>query len=245
MVERMELLKSGATELDVILTDHQLDQFETYFKELVEWNKRANLTAIIEYEAVQVKHFLDSLTVWLTARDVLASSTETSVRVMDVGSGAGLPGLALKISLPDIELALIESVAKKTAFMRHVIETLELEGVSVYTGRAEELARGKDLRDGFDLVVVRALAKLPLLLEFGLPFCKTDGSLVALKHGGDGSEQDEAANALSELNGFIEKISTVRLEGLTDDRVVISVKKTGPTPGRYPRAVGVPGKRPL
>ncbi len=241
----MELLKSGATELDVILTDHQLDQFETYFKELVEWNKRANLTAIIEYEAVQVKHFLDSLTVWLTARDVLASSTETSVRVMDVGSGAGLPGLALKISLPDIELALIESVAKKTAFMRHVIETLELEGVSVYTGRAEELARGKDLRDGFDLVVVRALAKLPLLLEFGLPFCKTDGSLVALKHGGDGSEQDEAANALSELNGFIEKISTVRLEGLTDDRVVISVKKTGPTPGRYPRAVGVPGKRPL
>jgi len=241
----MELLKSGATELDVILTDHQLDQFETYFKELVEWNKRANLTAIIEYEAVQVKHFLDSLTVWLTARDVLASSTETSVRVMDVGSGAGLPGLALKISLPDIELALIESVAKKTAFMRHVIETLELEGVSVYTGRAEELARGKDLRDGFDLVVVRALAKLPLLLEFGLPFCKTDGSLVALKHGGDGSEQDEAANALSELNGFIEKISTVRLEGLTDDRVVISVKKTAPTPGRYPRAVGVPGKRPL
>jgi len=185
------------------------------------------------------------LTVWLTARDVLASSTETPVRVMDVGSGAGLPGLALKIAYPDIELALVESVAKKTAFMRHMVETLELEGVSVYTGRAEELARGKDLRDGFDLVVVRALAKLPLLLEFGLPFCKTGGSLVALKHGGDGSEQDEAANALSELNGFIERVSTVRLEGLTDDRVVISVKKTAPTPNRYPRAVGVPGKRPL
>ncbi len=245
MPERMELLKSGATELGVTLTDHQLDQFETYFKELAEWNKRANLTAIIEYEAVQVKHFLDSLTVWLTARDILASSTETPVRVMDVGSGAGLPGLALKIAYPDIELALVESVAKKTAFMRHMVETLELEGVSVYTGRAEELARGKDLRDGFDLVVVRALAKLPLLLEFGLPFCKTGGSLVALKHGGDGSEQDEAANALSELNGFIERVSTVRVEGLTDDRVVISVKKTAPTPNRYPRAVGVPGKRPL
>ncbi len=241
----MELLKNGATDLGVALSDQQLDQFETYFHELADWNKRANLTAIIEYEAVQVKHFLDSLTVWLTAGDVLAGSTDTPVRVMDVGSGAGLPGLALKIAFPDIELALVESVAKKTAFMRHVVETLELDGVSVYTGRAEELARGKDLRDGFDLVVVRALAKLPLLLEFGLPFCKTGGSLVALKHGGDGTEQDEAANALSELNGFIERVSTVRLEGLTDDRVVISVKKTAPTPSRYPRAVGVPGKRPL
>ena len=250
MPERMELLKKGAIELGVTLSDQQLDQFETYFHELADWNKRANLTAIIEYEAVQVKHFLDSLTVLLTAREVLESSVLESsdsspIRVMDVGSGAGLPGLALKIAFPNIELALVESVAKKTAFMRHVVDTLKLEGVSVYTGRAEELAWGTDFRDGFDLVVVRALAKLPLLLEFGLPFCKTDGSLVALKHGGDGTEQDDAANALSELNGFIERVSTVRLEGLTDDRVVISVKKTGPTPKRYPRAVGVPGKRPL
>ena len=241
----MELLKQGALQLGITLSDQQLDQFETYFHELADWNKRANLTAIIEYEAVQVKHFLDSLTVWLTSEAVLSGSAEAPVRVMDVGAGAGLPGLALKIVFPNIELALVESVAKNTAFMRHVVETLELERVSVYTGRAEELAWGEDLRDGFDLVVVRALAKLPLLLEFGLPFCKTGGSLIALKHGGDGSEQDEAANALSELNGFIERVSTVRLEGLTDDRVVISVKKTAPTPERYPRAVGVPGKRPL
>ena len=101
------------------------------------------------------------------------------------------------------------------------------------------------MRDGFDLVVVRALANLPLLLELGLPFCKTGANLVALKHAGDGSEQDEAANALSELNGFIERISTVQLDGLTDDRVVISVKKMASTPARYPRAVGVPRKRPL
>ena len=146
---------------------------------------------------------------------------------------------------PDIKLALVESVAKKTAFIRHVVEAIKLEEISVYTGRAEDLARGKDLRDGFDLVVVRALAKLPLLLELGLPFCKTGANLVALKHAGDGSEQDEAANALSELNGFIERISTVQLDGLTDDRVVISVKKMASTPARYPRAVGVPRKRPL
>ena len=241
----MELLKKGAIELGVTLSDRQLDQFEIYFHQLTEWNKRANLTAIIEYDAVQVKHFLDSLTVWLTAKEVLESSASRPIRVMDVGSGAGLPGLALKIAFPDIQLALVESVAKKTSFMRHVIDTLNLEGVSVYTGRAEELARGNDLRDRFDMVVVRALAKLPLLLEFGLPFCKTDGCLVAFKHGGDGTEQDEAANALSELNGFIERVSTVRLEGLTDDRVVILIRKTGATPKRYPRAVGVPGKRPL
>ena len=241
----MELLKKGAIELGVTLSDRQLDQFEIYFHQLTEWNKRANLTAIIEYDAVQVKHFLDSLTVWLPAKEVLESSASRPIRVMDVGSGAGLPGLALKIAFPDIQLALVESVAKKTSFMRHVIDTLNLEGVSVYTGRAEELARGNDLRDRFDMVVVRALAKLPLLLEFGLPFCKTDGCLVAFKHGGDGTEQDEAANALSELNGFIERVSTVRLEGLTDDRVVILIRKTGATPKRYPRSVGVPGKRPL
>ena len=245
MAKRMELLKKGAIELGVTLSDRQLDQFEIYFHQLTEWNKRANLTAIIEYDAVQVKHFLDSLTVWLTAKEVLESSASRPIRVMDVGSGAGLPGLALKIAFPDIQLALVESVAKKTSFMRHVIDTLNLEGVSVYTSRAEELARGNDLRDRFDMVVVRALAKLPLLLEFGLPFCKTDGCLVAFKHGGDGTEQDEAANALSELNGFIERVSTVRLEGLTDDRVVILIRKTGATPKRYPRSVGVPGKRPL
>ena len=223
------------------MSEEQLDQFETYYRELADWNQRVNLTSIIEYEDVQVKHFLDSLTVCLTAREHLAGP----VRVMDVGAGAGLPGLALKLAFPDLKLALVESAKKKAAFLHHIVETLGLEDVSVYTGRAEDLAREKDLRDAFDLVVVRALAKLPLLLEFSLPFCKTGGRLVALKHGGDWSEQESAANALAELGGHIERVSTVLLEGLTDDRIVISVEKTGPTPARYPRAVGIPGKRPL
>ncbi len=245
MPERMELLRRGASQLDITLSEHQLDQFETYFQELADWNKRANLTAIIEYEAVQIKHFLDSLTVCLTARDILTRSAESPTRVMDVGAGAGLPGLALKIVFPEIELTLVESVAKKTAFLTHMVEKLELDGVSVHTGRSEDLAREKGLRDSFDLVVVRALAKLPLLLEFCLPFCKTGGKLVALKHGGDWSEQESAANALKELGGHIERVSTVLVEGLTDDRIVISVEKTKPTPSNYPRAVGIPGKRPL
>ena len=245
MRERMELLNTGASQLDLSLSELQLDQFETYFQELSDWNKRANLTAIVEYEAVQVKHFLDSLTVCLTARDILAGSAQTSTRVMDVGSGAGLPGLALKLAFPEIELTLVESVAKKTAFLTHMLEKLGLDGVSVHTGRAESLAREPDLRDSFDLVVVRALAKLPLLLELCLPFCKSGARLVALKHGGDWSEQESATNALKELGGQIERVSTVLVEGLTDDRIVISVEKTKPTPANYPRAVGIPGKRPL
>ncbi|MCI0844821.1 MAG: 16S rRNA (guanine(527)-N(7))-methyltransferase RsmG [Chloroflexi bacterium] len=237
----MGLLKAGAAQLGVALSEEQLDQFETYYRELADWNQRVNLTSIIEYEDVQVKHFLDSLTVCLTAREYLAGP----VRVMDVGAGAGLPGLALKLAFPDLKIALVESAKKKAAFLHHIVETLGLEDVSVYTGRAEDLAREKDLRDAFDLVAVRALAKLPLLLELSLPFCKTGGRLVALKHGGDWSEQESAANALAELGGHIERVSTVLLEGLTDDRIVISVEKTGPTPSRYPRAVGIPGKRPL
>ena len=241
MPQRMELLQAGASRLGIALSGGQLDQFETYFNELTDWNQRANLTSITGYEEVQVKHFLDSLTVCLAAGDILARP----VRVIDIGAGAGLPGLALKLAFPGIRLSLVESVAKKTAFLEHLTVKLGLQGISVHTGRAEDLARDEDLRDAFDLVVVRGVAKLPLLLEYCLPFCKTGGRLVTLKHGGDGRELDAAANALAELGGRIEKVATVLLEGLTDDRVVIAVEKTGPTPERYPRRTGIPAKRPL
>ena len=130
--------------MGVTLSEEQLDQFEIYFHELADWNQRANLTAITGYEDVQVKHFLDSLTICLTAREYLAGP----VRVMDVGAGAGLPGLALKLAFPEIKLALLESVKKKSAFLHHIVDELGLEDVSVYTGRAEDLAREKDLPDG-------------------------------------------------------------------------------------------------
>jgi 16S rRNA (guanine527-N7)-methyltransferase len=166
-------------------------------------------------------------------------------RVVDIGAGAGLPGLALKLLYPELRLSLVESVAKKTAFLDHLTARLGLEEVTVHTGRAEDLARDENLRDAFDLAVVRGVAKLPLLLEYCLPFCKTCGRLVALKHGGDGRELDAAANALAELGGRIEQVVPVELEGLTDDRVVIAAAKTGPTPERYPRRTGIPAKRPL
>ena len=241
MSQKMSLLKAGASQLGITLSDGQLDRFETYFNELADWNQRANLTAITGYEEVQVKHFLDSLTVCLAGKEVLTGPA----RVIDIGAGAGLPGVALKLTFPGIQLSLVESVAKKTAFLDHLTAKLGLEGVSVLTGRAEELARDEDLRDAFDLAVVRGVAKLPLLLEYCLPFCKTGGRLIALKHGGDGRELEAAANALSELGGRIERVTTVLINGLTDDRVVIVVEKTGPTPERYPRRTGIPAKRPL
>ena len=231
--------------MGISLSDAQLDQFETYFQELTDWNQRANLTSITAYDDVQVKHFLDSLTVCLVAEEVLAGPARVPARVIDVGAGAGLPGLALKLVFPEIQLSLLESVGKKTVFLEHLSAKLGLEGVSVHTGRAEALAREVGLRDSFDLVVVRGVAKLSLLLEYCLPYCKTGGKLVALKHGGDGRELGAAANALAELGGRIEKVVPVELEGLSDDRVVIAVEKTGPTPERYPRRVGIPAKRPL
>lgn len=249
MPQKMELLLTGASQLGISLSEGQLDQFETFFHELSEWNQRANLTAITGYEEVQVKHFLDSLTVCLAAGEILtraaSASRQIPVHVIDVGAGAGLPGLALKLAFPGLRLSLVESVAKKTAFLEHVSAKLGLEDVNVHTGRAEVLARQENLRNAFDLAVVRGVAKLPLLLEYCLPFCKAGGRLVALKHGGDGRELDAAANALAELGGRIEQVVPVELEGLTDDRVVIAAAMTGPTPERYPRRTGIPAKRPL
>ena len=240
----MHLLASGAESLGIPLTDVQLEQFDLYYRELTEWNQRANLTSISGYEETQVRHFLDSLTVCLAlGRNSELLSGDS--RVVDVGSGAGLPGVPLKLAFPGIELHLVESVGKKTAFLEHIAETLGLEGVYVHRGRAEALAREQDLRESFDLALVRGLARTSLLLEFSLPFCRTGGLVVALKHGGLDEELEEAGSALSELGGRPAGEFPVTLEGLTDNRVVVAFQKAAPTPDRYPRRVGIPAKRPL
>ena len=241
----MKLLAEGAKELGLELS---FKQFEIYYQELTEWNKRANLTAITGYEETQVRHFLDSLTVCLPFRQKpdapLNSLTEVS-RVVDVGSGAGFPGLPLKLAFPRLELHLIESVGKKTAFLEHICGILGLDKVTVHTGRAEVLAREPELRDRFDLALVRGVARLSLLLEYALPFCRVGGRVVAHKHGGIESELTEAKTALSELGGREAGVFPVTLAGLTDNRVVAAFDKITPTPDRYPRRVGIPAKRPL
>ena len=235
------MLADGARELDIELSSEQLEQFRTFDRELADWNLRANLTSITGSEEVQTKHFLDSLTVCLAVREVLALPSRT----IDVGSGAGFPGLPLKIAFPQLAMELVDSVGKKTAFLEHVAGVLGLKGVVVHTGRAEALGREPALRDGFDLALIRGVARLPLLLEYTLPFCRVGGSVVALKHGGLDAELQRAGRALDELGGEVTEVLPVELEGLRDHRVVAVIRKVAATPDRYPRRTGIPAKRPL
>ena len=244
----MQLLVEGAKSLGICLSEEQIEQFDLYYRELSAWNQRTNLTAISGYEATQVRHFLDSLTVCLpfaNGDQTVRASLVGDERVVDIGSGAGFPGLPLKLAFPGLDLHLVESVAKKAAFLEHVVHLLRLDGVSVHTGRAETLGRQPDLRESFDLALVRGVAKLSLLLEYTLPFCRIGGLTVAHKHGGLEDELSGAENALSELGGRAAGVFPVTLDGLTDNRLVVAFEKVAPTPDRYPRRVGIPAKRPL
>ena len=167
--------------------------------------------------------------------------------VLDVGAGPGCPGLPLKLVYPGINLALAEPVGKKAAFLVHVVEALELEETRVLKGRAEALAHDPGLREGFDLVTARGLARMPVLLEYTLPFCKIGGKVAAWKHGGADFEKELAGakRALQLLGGRVASIYEVEIAGLTDNRVVVVVEKTQATPDAYPRRTGIPAKRPL
>ena len=239
----MHLLAQGAAELGLALDDGKLAQFESYYQTLVEWNSRMNLTAIVGYEEVQVKHFLDSLTLLPALGGTLPDKT----RVVDIGAGAGLPGIPLKLVQPGLPLTLLEATRKKTQFLQHAVGLLNLPGVDVLTGRAEELAHRPQLRRGFDLALARGLARLPTLLEYCLPFLRRGGVIAAWKHGGPGlkAELDSASEAMYVLGGRVRSIYPVKIEGLTDNRVVVVIEKTRETPEEYPRRPGVPRKQPL
>ncbi|MDP6550425.1 MAG: 16S rRNA (guanine(527)-N(7))-methyltransferase RsmG [Dehalococcoidia bacterium] len=237
----MEILALGAAQLGLALTPQQLDQFEEYHRELGLWNQRVNLTAITQYPEVQAKHFVDSLTVCLAVPGGMARQ----LWIVDVGTGAGFPGLPLKLAFPDIRLSLVESVGKKTRFLEHLVATLGLSGVEVHAARAEELARQSELRETFDLAVSRGVASVPALLEYTLPFCRLGGRAALLKHGGIENELSGASRALDLLGGRLEEVHPVRVAGLADDRVVVAFEKVHSTPAKYPRRPGMPVKRPL
>lgn len=249
--ERMELLSQGAKELGLELTGQQLDQFELFYREMTDGNQRANLTSITDYAEVQTKHFLDSLTFCLAAPGgILFDGSDGSdwlagQRIIDLGAGAGFPGIPLKLVFPELELTLVDSVGKKTAFMSHLVDTLGLTGVTVIQGRCEELGHRRELREHFDWALVRSLARMPALLEYTLPFCKQGGKVVAWKHGGIQDELFAATRALRTLGGRYLATHPVTLTGLTDNRIVVVVEKVQPTPAEYPRRTGVPAKQPI
>ena len=238
----MEKLNVGAKKLGLHLTPQQLEQFHIYYQELIDWNQRMNLTAITGYEEVQIKHFLDSLTVLLALKQPMGSG---SFQLIDVGTGAGIPGIPLKILLPDIKLVLLDATAKKAAFLYHIKQKLELDGVEIVVGRAEDVAHKAQYREKFELVLSRAVARLPTLVELTLPFCAIGGSFIAQKKGLIDPELSQAVRAISLLGGNFREMKRVDLEEFTDERWLITIDKVLPTPQQYPRRPGIPAKRPL
>ena len=238
----MEKLKSGAQKLGLHLSQQQLELFEMYYRELVERNQKINLTRITGYEEVQLKHFLDSLTVTLATKPLAGGE---SLSVIDVGTGAGLPGIPLKILLPDIRIVLLEATAKKTKFLHHVVATLGLNDVEIVVDRAEEVAHNARYRERFDLVLSRAVASLSTLVELTLPFCAVGGSFVAQKRGNIEQEVNKASGAIAVLGGSLREIKSVDLEELNGERRLIVIDKAGPAPPEYPRRPGIPAKRPI
>jgi 16S rRNA (guanine527-N7)-methyltransferase len=237
----MEVLKAGAGELGLHLSARQIEQFETYYRELIDWNRRVNLTAITGYEEVQVRHFLDSLTVVLGAGPLGGRY----LRVVDIGTGAGLPGIPLKIVFPGLRLALLEATAKKVGFLEHLVDALSLEDVEIVAGRAEELGHDSSYREKFGLVLCRAVAALPALVELGLPFNAVGGRMVAQKKGDISRELEESRRAVAILGGSIGTMVPVDIDGLRDGRCLVIVEKVSATPPEYPRRPGLPARRPL
>jgi len=238
----MEKLIVGASKLGLELSSRQLEQFHRYYQELIDWNQRVNLTAITDYEEVQIKHFLDSLTVTLAFKP---PTSESDLYLMDVGTGAGIPGLPLKILFPDIRLVLLEATAKKVAFLHHLNQKLGLSNVETVVGRAEEVAHQAQYRESFDIVLSRAVAPLPTLVELTLPFCTIGGSFIAQKKGAITPEISQAARAISLRGGILRGGKRIDLEEFTDQRQLIIIDKASATPHQYPRRPGIPAKRPI
>ena len=238
----MEKLIAGVQKLGLNLSPRQLEQFHIYYQELIDWNQRINLTRITGYEEVQVLHFLDSLTVTLALKP---SEGYQSFSVIDVGTGAGLPGIPLKILLPDIRLVLLEATAKKAKFLNHLITRLGLDNVEVVVGRAEEVAYDAHYRERFELVLSRAVGALPALAELTLPFCVVGGSFIAQKKGAIDPELSRASRAIAILGGNLREVKEVAMKEFGDKRWLVVIDKVKQTPHQYPRRPGIPVKRPL
>ena len=221
------------------LTPAQLATFEAYQDELLDWNRKMNLTAIQDAETIRIKHFLDSLTCLKVMRD------STMERVIDVGTGAGFPGLPLKIACPSMRLTLVESIKKKVSFCQHLVQKLCLPGVLVLPERAEVIGHQEEYREQYDWAVARAVARLAVLVEYLLPLVRIGGSMLAMKGESAVAEAHEAEQALRVLGGHIRCLVPVTLPGVVEERYLVLVDKVAATPQGYPRRTGIPAKRPL
>jgi len=223
------------------LSPSQQTAFARYADELLAWNEHTNLTAIRSREEIYRKHFEDSLTC------IQAWGEQPPHHLIDIGAGAGFPGLPLKIVYPAMQLTLVESVAKKTAFCQHIVTLLGLEGVTILAERAETLAQQPQHREQYDWAVARAVASLPVLAEYLLPFVRLGGHMLAQKGTLTQTqvELQAAANAIHTLGGNLRTVLPVQAAGLEEERCLVIIRKAAPTPARYPRRPGMPTKKPL
>lgn len=233
----LEKFQSGLEKFNIALTEHQYSQFLEYYELLVETNKVMNLTAITEFDEVIEKHFLDSLSLFQVY------DLKRKVRVLDMGTGAGFPGIPLKIAFPEIDLLLADSLNKRIRFLDEVIQNLELQKVEALHARAEEMARNKLYREQFDLCVSRAVANLSTLSEYCIPFVKEGGMFISYKSGEIDDEVKQAKRAISILGGSIEQVYKFELND--QKRSFVVIRKEKKTPKAYPRKAGTPNKAPL
>ncbi len=225
--------------LGIQLTYEQVEMFNVYQEYLLEWNQHINLTSIVQPHEIETKHFLDSL----SCAQVI--DPHKGLRLVDVGTGAGFPGIPIKIIFPQIQLVLVESVGKKAEFCRQLVEKLGLIGVEVAISRAEECGNRPEFREKFDWVTARAVANLPILVEYLLPLAKVKGVVIAQKGHTALIEAQQAEYAVHLLGGKLRKLLPIQIPGVTEDRYLVVIDKISSTPDQYPRHTGTPSKRPL
>ena len=240
----MNKLVSICNQINIEISDNQIKCFEKYYELLIEKNKVMNLTAITEKEDVIVKHFIDSIALipYLLDKGININS---ELSIIDIGTGAGFPGLPLKIMMPDVKFTLLDSLNKRVSFLNDVIDELNLTGINAIHGRAEDFASDKMYRENYDICVSRAVANLSTLSEYCIPFVKRDGYFISYKAGESEEEINGSKNAIKILGGKINTVEEFILPGTDASRVFVFIKKIDCTDKKYPRKAGVPAKKPL
>ncbi len=234
-----KLIYDALTLFGIQLTGGQVVALINYERELLDWNQKFNLTAIRDAEGIRTKHFLDSFSC------VLAWKGNPPVRLIDVGTGAGFPGLPLKILYPAMRLTLVESVGKKAKFCRHIADEMKMENVEVLTARAEEVGQIAAHREQYDWAVARAVADLPVLAEYLLPLLQVNGHMLAQKGVSGPAEVHKSETALKMLGGQMRQLIPLTLPGVAEERYLVVIDKVAATPEQYPRKSGIPAKKPL